>query len=83
MISKFNPLCYRKNPFGIDIRICCASCAFKDYATRFPRFCSHHHKEVKALWVCDEWQMNDGLKNAGINMGGVVRLRGTKEVIIG
>jgi hypothetical protein len=38
--------------------------------------------KVRQQFVCCHWQMSDGLKNAGLQNGGVVRLRGTQEIII-
>ena len=37
---------------------------------------------VRQQFCCCHWQMSDGLKNAGLQNGGVVRLRGTQEIII-
>jgi hypothetical protein len=38
--------------------------------------------KVKQQFCCRHWQMSDGLKNAGLQNGGVVRQRGTQEIII-
>jgi hypothetical protein len=37
--------------------------------------------KVEQRFKCKQWLMSDGLKNAGKG-GGVVRLKGTAEVII-
>ena len=37
--------------------------------------------KVEQKFKCKQWQMSDGLKNAGKG-GGVVRLKGTTEIII-
>jgi hypothetical protein len=37
--------------------------------------------KVEQRFKCKQWLMSDGLKNAGKG-GGVVRLKGTTEVII-
>ena len=33
-------------------------------------------------YCCSQWQMAAGLKNAGLQNGGVVRQRETKEIVI-
>ena len=38
--------------------------------------------KVEQKFKCKQWEMSDGLKNAGLQTGGVVRLKGTTEVII-
>jgi hypothetical protein len=38
-------------------------------------------QKVEQKFKCKKWQMSDGMKNAGKG-GGVVRLKGTTEVII-
>jgi hypothetical protein len=37
--------------------------------------------KVEQMFECQQWQMSDGLKNAGMG-GGVVRLKGTTEIVI-
>ena len=37
---------------------------------------------VEQTFVCPKWQMSDGLKNAGLRSGGVVRLKGTTYKLI-
>jgi hypothetical protein len=37
--------------------------------------------KVEQKFKCKQWQMSDGLKNAGKG-GGVVRLIGTTEIVI-
>jgi hypothetical protein len=37
---------------------------------------------VEQTYECQQWQMSDGLMNAGLQTGGVVRLKGTEEIII-
>jgi hypothetical protein len=38
--------------------------------------------KVKQKFVWPKWEMSDGLKNAGLQTGAVVRLKGTQETII-
>ena len=45
------------------------------------RFCKLTQWEVTASFVCKTWEMSDGMRNAGLKNGGVVRLRGTLEVV--
>ena len=72
-----------RNAHGVKVKRCCASCQHKCIETDGTRVCAQMMIKVEQRFKCKQWLMSDGLKNAGINMGGVVRLRGTKEVIIG
>ena len=71
-----------RNTYGILINKGCMSCLHKAYQEG-SRFCTLTEKEVTSRFICPEWELSDGLKNAGLNNGGKVRQRGTKEVIIG
>jgi hypothetical protein len=46
------------------------------------RVCQKMGLKVKQQFCCRYWQMSDGLKNAGLQNGGVVRQRGTLEIVI-
>ena len=46
------------------------------------RVCKKMKLKVRQQFCCRHWQMSDGLKNAGLQNGGVVRQRGTQEIII-
>ena len=46
------------------------------------RICQKMEIKVEQQCHCRLWEMTDGLKNAGLQNGGVVRHRGTGEVII-
>ena len=70
-----------RNQHGVKIRKCCLSCAFKDYLSNGTRICTKHDIEVTGKDRCKQWQMADGLKNAGRGSG-VVRDIVTKEVIL-
>lgn len=72
---------YVRNVFGIRVRKCCASCALKRYKSFHKRICILDNKHVEASWSCMEWQMTEGLKNAG-RKSGVVKDIVTKEVIL-
>ena len=69
------------NAYHISVKKMCASCQFKEVENDGERVCKKMQLKVRQQFVCCHWQMSDGLKNAGRG-GGVVRLRGTKEVVI-
>ena len=70
------------NAYGITVKKMCASCAMKDVLNDGERVCKRMELKVKQQFCGRHWQMSDGLKNAGLQNGGVVRLRGTQEIII-
>ena len=69
------------NAYHISVKKMCASCQFKEVENDGERVCKKMQLKVRQQFVCCHWQMADGLRNAGRG-GGVVRLRGTKEVVI-
>ena len=71
-----------KNAYGIGVNKWCASCRFKEVENDGTRTCLLMQAKVPQRFACQKWQLSDGLKNAGLQMGGVVRLRGTQEIII-
>ncbi len=70
------------NAYHISVKKMCASCQFKEVENDGERVCKKMQLKVRQQFVCCHWQMSDGLKNAGLQNGGVVRLRGTQEIII-
>ena len=70
-----------RNAHGCKIKKCCASCQHKCIEKDGTRICSQMMLKVQQKFKCKNWQMSDGMKNAGKG-GGVVRLIGTQEVII-
>ena len=70
-----------RNAHGVKVKRCCASCQHKCIDSEGTRFCAQMMLKVEQKFKCKQWQMSDGLKNAGKG-GGVVRLIGTTEVII-
>jgi hypothetical protein len=38
--------------------------------------------KVEQTFCCQQWQMSDGLKRAGMQNGGVVCRKGTQEIVI-
>ena len=70
-----------RNAHGVKVKRCCASCQHKCIDSEGTRFCAQMMLKVEQKFKCKQWQMSDGLKNAGKG-GGVVRLIGTTEIII-
>ena len=70
------------NAYHIEVRKMCASCGHKECENDGTRICQKMGLKVKQQFCCCHWQMSDSLKNAGLQNGGVVRLRGTQEIII-
>ena len=70
-----------RNAHGCKIRKCCASCQHKCIEGDGTRTCATLMLKVEQKFKCKQWQMSDGLKNAG-KSGGVVRLIGTTEIVI-
>ena len=71
-----------KNLYGQSVKKICASCGYKTVENDGTRVCQLMNIKVSQRMVCQKWQMCDGMKNAGLQNGGVVKLRGTLEVII-
>lgn len=70
-----------RNANGVKVKRCCASCQHKCIEADGTRVCLLTNNKVEQRFKCKQWQMSDGMKNAG-NGGGVVRLIGTTETII-
>jgi len=70
-----------RNAHGCKIKKCCASCQHKCIEKDGTRVCAMMMIKVEQRFKCKQWLMSDGLKNAGKG-GGVVRLKGTTEIII-
>lgn len=69
------------NLYHIQVCKICASCENKRVNDRGKRICMKTQKVIGQQDVCPEWEMSKGCQKAGIG-GGVVRLKGTKEIII-
>ena len=64
----------KRNRFGLQVKMCCASCQFKDLTrASSQRWCNNQEKSVKSSSLCGLWQMNQQLKMAGMSKGGVKR----------
>jgi len=77
---KYQEVCL--NAYHISVKKMCASCTYKDITNDGERVCKKMQLKVRQQFLCCNWQMSDSLKNAGLQNGGVVRLRGTQETII-
>ena len=70
------------NAYHIKVNKICASCSHKECQLDGTRVCQKMGLKVEQKYVCRQWEMADGLKNAGLQNGGVVRLKGTQDIII-
>ena len=70
------------NAYHIKVNKCCASCKHKESQNDGTRQCTKTGQMVEKKSVCPEWKMNDALRNAGLQKGAVVRLKGTTEIVI-
>ena len=51
--------------YMVSIKVCCASCAFKELDKGSLRICTKGHGCKKSTSSCSEWKMRKGLENAG------------------
>ena len=70
------------NAYHIRVNKICASCKHKECMGDGTRVCQKMGLIVEQKYVCRQWEMADGLKNAGLQNGGAVRLKGTHEIVI-
>jgi hypothetical protein len=68
--------------YRVKVNRCCASCQHKECLNDGTRVCQKAGLKVEQKYCCSQWQMAAGLKNAGLQNGGVVRRRETKEIVI-
>ena len=68
-----------RNAHGVKVKRCCASCQHKCIKTDGTRVCAMMMIKVEQRFKCKQWLMSDGLKNAGLQTGGVVRLKAAIE----
>jgi len=69
------------NAYHIRVKKICASCKHKECMNDGTRVCHKMELKVEQQFKCRQWEMADGLRNAGKG-DGVVRLRETKEIVI-
>ncbi len=70
------------NAYHIKVNKICASCKHKECMSDGTRVCQKMGLKVEQKYKCRQWEMADGLKNPGLQNGGVVRLKGTQEIVI-
>ena len=70
-----------RNAHGVKVKRCCASCQHKCIEKDGSRVCAQMMLKVEQKFKCKQWEMSDGMKNAG-NGRSVVRLKGTAEIVI-
>ena len=54
-----------RNAYGVIVKRCCASCQHKCVELDGTRICALMMLKVQQKFKCKQWQMSDGLKNAG------------------
>ena len=54
-----------KNVYGVKVKRCCASCQHKCIRKDGSRVCAQMIIIVEQHFKCKQWQMSEGLKNAG------------------
>lgn len=70
-----------RNPYGIEVKICCASCEHRIVDCAGERTCQLVELKVQQRFKCSKWQISYALSKAGSG-GGVVRHIVTKKIII-
>lgn len=62
------------NRFGLKVKMCCASCQFKDLTrASSKRWCNRQEKNTKPDYLCSLWQMSQQMRTAGMSKGDVKR----------
>ena len=59
MYEEMNKAKFTRNAFGIQVKKCCASCAFKVLTTRRYRGCRRHQRKVLPTMVCRDWMISN------------------------
>ncbi len=70
------------NMYHVRVRKWCASCERKEVDNEGERICTGMQLKVPQDFICPKWKMSYALQQAGLQKGGVLRLKGTQEVII-
>jgi len=69
-----------RNRWGIEVRICCASCQYKDYDKKTGvRLCTLTQRQVESQELCEEWHLSQGLAMAGAGGGEVMSFEHLRE----
>lgn len=66
-----------KSNYGIDIKICCASCANCKLVTTETHRCTLTNEETLPHFTCIAWQVKPKLMNAGMGRG---KIRSKQEL---
>ena len=53
------------NKYGIEVKVCCASCKYKKLTRTTMRYCRMKKVKVSPHGVCDQWEMSNLLKSIG------------------
>ena len=70
-----------RNPYGIKVKCCCASCEHKVIDYEGVRTCNLMGLKVQQKFKCSKWQISCGLSKAG-SAQGTVRHIVTKRVVL-
>lgn len=70
-----------KNKYGVEIKMCCASCKRKVFKSEKTRDCELGEKDLKPSYLCPDWIMSENLDNAGRG-GGRIRKKGYLQFIL-
>ena len=70
-----------RNPYGIEVKYCCASCDHKVIDYEGVRMCQLMGLKVQHKFKCSKWQVSCGMAKAGSGQG-VVHHIVTKQIII-
>ena len=62
-----------RNAHGAKVKRCCASCQHKCVDGEGKRICAQMMLKVQQKFKCKQWQMSDGLQNAGKSVGKIKR----------
>ena len=54
-----------KNKYGIEVKLCCASCKYKQLTRTTMRYCRKKKQNVSPHDVCDQWEMSNLLRTLG------------------
>ena len=66
---------YERNENGINVKVCCASCKFREFEQEGDRICGRTQKYVVSSHRCKKWELHQQLRNAGQGIGKVKRWR--------
>lgn len=67
-----NEINFTKNSNGIPVKMCCASCKYKQFDKGDKRVCTNGEGAVRPDSYCGDWEMREGLDKAGMG-GGMIK----------